>query len=129
MTKRKILWLAIIFIVYEVLVWGFSLVVLSDSNSILIGSVLTICGITLLGVYILVARLSARAPAPAATPPGPGAPAPVQQQAPPPVGQAPVSPEESQALAGLVAEANARLAQSPRLASQRTRSTIADFPV
>ena len=60
MTKRKILWLAIIFIVYEVLVWGFSLVVLGE-NSILIGSVLTICGLTLLGVYILVSKLAVRA--------------------------------------------------------------------
>src|SRR5947207_3844116 len=124
MTKRKIFWLAIIFILYEVLVWGFSLVVLPD-NSILIGSVLTICGLTLMGVYILVSRLAARTAAPATGPAPPQQP----QQAPPRGPAAGAPPEEAQAMAALIAEANARLAQSPRLASQRTRSTIADFPV
>src|SRR5689334_24086360 len=115
MTKRKIFWLALIFILYEVLVWGFSLVFLAD-NSILIGAVLTICGITLMGVYILVARLSARAAPPAAAP-GPAGPPPPQQQAPPPpAGPGAAPPEESQAMAALIGEANARLAQSPRLA-------------
>ena len=32
-------------------------------------------------------------------------------------------------MAALIAEANARLAQSPRLAQQRTRSSITDFPI
>jgi type VI secretion system protein ImpL len=126
MTKRKILWLAIIFILYEVLVWGFSLVVLAD-NAILIGSVLTICGLTLLGVYILVSKLAARSAAPAGAPPQAAQTPPPQSG--PPAGAPPIPREESDAMASLIAEANARLAQSPRLASQRVRSTVADFPV
>src|SRR5689334_16178449 len=105
MTKRKILWLAIIFIIYEVLVWGFSLLLLSDSNSVLIGSVLTICGLTLLGVYILVASLSARAAGPAAAP----AQTPAAQAPPVTPAGPPVSREETDAMAALIAEANARL--------------------
>ena len=123
MTKRKVIWLAVIFLIYEVLVWGFSLVFLADSSSILIGSVLTICGLTLLGVYVLVARLSAKANAPAAAPPA--GPAPVAP-APPPAGAPPR--EESDAIAALIAEANGRLAQSPQLARERARSAITDFP-
>jgi hypothetical protein len=91
MTKRKILWLAIIFVVYEVLVWAFSLLLLADSNSILIGSVLTICGLTLLGVYILVARLSARAAGPPAAAPAQAAPA----QPSPPTPGTPATREET----------------------------------
>src|SRR5436190_20470094 len=99
MTKRKIFWLAIIFIFYEVLVWGFSLVVLPD-NSILIGAVLTICGITLLGVYILVSSLSAKSAAgPAA---GPGPPQQLAPQSPPSGPVASVAPEDSQAIAALI---------------------------
>jgi type VI secretion system protein ImpL len=86
--------------------------------------VLTISGITLLGVYVLVARLSAKAnapPAPAPSAAQPGAPpAPARSTAPP--------QEESDAIAALVAEANGRLAQSPQLARERARSAITDFP-
>lgn len=125
MTKRKIFWLAIIFIVYEVLVWGFSLVALSDSNSILIGAVLTICGLTLLGVYILVARLSARAAAPPAPAP---AQAPPAQAAPPTPGPAPATREEADAMAALIAEANARLAQSPGSPASGPAAPSRTFP-
>src|ERR1041385_2062174 len=98
MTKRKILWLAIIFILYEVLVWAFSLVVLAD-NAILIGSVLTICGLTLLGVYILVSKLAARSALPAGAPPQAAQAPPAQ--ATPPAGAPPIPREESDAMAAL----------------------------
>src|SRR5262249_4942561 len=81
----------------------------------------------LLGVYILVSKLAVRAAPPAGAPAQAG-PQQAQPPSPPPQVQAEVPREESEALTALIGEANARLAQSPKLASQRTRSTIADFP-
>src|ERR1035441_10619681 len=113
MTKRKLFLLILVFIVYEVLVWLGSLLFLADSG-LLAGFVLTVCGLTVLLVYALVAKLSGAAQTP--TP----APAP---QAPNP------APARSGPVSALIQEANEQLAKSPTLASQRVKSTITDFPL
>ena len=70
MTKRKLFLLILLFIVYEAVVWLASLLFLADS-ALLVGFVLTVCGLTVLLVYFLVARLSGGAPAPAGLPAAP----------------------------------------------------------
>jgi type VI secretion system protein ImpL len=61
MTKRKIIFLSVGFVVFEALVWGVSYLLLSDSLFWVAGLVLTVCAITVLAVYILVSRIQ-RAP-------------------------------------------------------------------
>jgi len=124
MTKRKLFLLIVVFILYEVLVWLGALLFLADS-SLLVGFVLTVCGLTVLSVYVLVARLSAAhsaappvaAPAVPASAPEPSAPSP-----------GPRTPG-SNAGSELIREANEQLARSPKLASQRVKNTITDFPL
>src|ERR1035438_1659469 len=118
MTKRKLFLLILVFIVYEALVWLGSLLFLADSG-LLVGFVLTVCGLTVVLVYALVARLSgaAQAPTPAVSVPETPVPAP----GPTPARSSPVS--------ALIQEANEQLAKSPTLASQRVKSTITDFPL
>src|ERR1700730_11699728 len=102
MTKRKLFLLILVFILYEVLVWLGALLFLGDS-SLLVGFVLTVCGLTVLLVYFLVTRLSAaQAPQPAASSsePGPAAPLPTP------------SPGRSSAASNLIQEANEQLAKS-----------------
>src|ERR1022692_2711959 len=102
MTKRKLFLLILVFIVYEVLVWLGSLLFLADSG-LLVGFVLTVCGLTVLLVYALVAKLSAAAQAPTPAAPAPEAPAPATRPASAP--SAPVS--------ALIQAANEQLSKSP----------------
>lgn len=125
MNKRKLFWLLFFFVLYEVLVWVGSLLFLADS-SLLVGFVLSVCGVTVLLVYVLVARLSAAAAPPPAAAPGP--PAASASPAAPQPAPAAASAGSSEA-AALIQEANEKLARSPTLASQRVKSTIADFPL
>src|ERR1035437_2866448 len=118
MTKRKLFLLILVFILYEVLVWVGSLLFLADSG-LLVGFVLTVCGLTVLLVYALVAKLSGAAQAPTPAAPAPETPAPATRPASAP--SAPVS--------ALIQEANEQLSKSPTLASQRVKSTITDFPL
>src|SRR4051794_37126132 len=109
MTKRKLFLLIIVFIFYEALVWLGSILFLADSG-LLVGFVLTVCGLTVLLVYALVARL----PPPAAPPPQ--TPAPPPETATPALGPARA---RSGPVSALIQEANEQLAKSPTLASQR----------
>src|ERR1035441_1609624 len=117
MTKRKLFLIILIFIFYEALVWLGSLLLLADLG-FLVGFVLTACGLTVLLVYVLVARMAGAAQAPT---PGsvPEAAAPVPSPA--SAGLSPVS--------ALIQEANEQLSKSSTLASQRVKSTITDFPL
>ena len=117
MTKRKLFLLILIFIFCDALVWLGSLRLLGDSGP-LIGFVLTFCGLTVLLVYALVARLSGatQAPTPATAP---------ETRA---LAPSTASPGPSPVFA-LIQEANQQLAKSPTLASQRVKSTITDFPL
>src|SRR5579871_4507410 len=120
MTRRKLVWLVVLFMSYEVLVWGLSLLFLPNWNNLLVGFVLTACGLTLAAVYWLVARLSQAAnqanPQPQSTASAVPAP-PVLKQ------------EEDAAIASLIREANDRLKQSPTLARERLKSRLSDFPL
>ncbi len=117
MTKRKLFLLILLFAFYEILVWVGSLLFLADS-SLLVGFVLTVCGLTVLLVYVLVAKLSGALQTPvSASSPEVSAPAP----SPASTGSSPVT--------ALIQEANEQLAKSPTLASQRVKSTITDFPL
>src|SRR5450759_2945372 len=117
MTKRKLFVLILVFILYEVLVWLGSLLFLADS-SLLVGFVLTVCGLTVLLVYALVARLSGAAPTPT----------PVSAREAPSPAPSPAS-ARSGPVSALIQEANEQLSKSPTLASQRVKSTITDFPL
>lgn len=121
MRKRTLLLLAVLFIVYELVVWGLSVAFFSEANYILAGILLTACGLTVLVVYVLVARLSAgaaqRSGQAAQEPPSPTSAA------------APGTDEDADAIAAIIREANERLAKSPTLASQRVKSALTDFPL
>src|SRR5579863_381902 len=125
MSKRKWIVLILLFLVYELLVWLGVKMLASDENFLMLGAVLTALGLTVLIVYILVSRLTRKlAGAPAA--------APVPGEAPQPAAQA-VSASgpdpEIDAISGLIAEANKRLAQSPTLASRRIRTSVTGLPM
>src|ERR1019366_10395979 len=106
MTKRKLFLLILFFIFYEALVWLVSLLLLADLG-FLVGFVLTACGLTVLLVYALVARLpgTAQAPTPASVPEAPAA-----VSGPASAGSSPVS--------ALIQEADEQLSKSSTLASQ-----------
>src|SRR6516164_1212473 len=110
MTKRKLLLLIGIFLLYELLVWAGAVALLPD-NFLLVGFVLTVCGLTVLLVYILVARLSQAQRAPQAAAEG----------APQPAAPPSVRDEQSDAISNLIREANERLSKSPKLAAQKRK--------
>src|SRR5579864_6899528 len=119
MTKRKLILLILVFILYEALVWLGAILFAGDS-SLLVGFVLTVCGLTVLLVYVLITRLSAAAaPRAAASAPAPEPTAPLPSP----------SPGRSDAASALIQAANEQLAKSPTLANQRVKSTITDFPL
>ncbi len=122
MSKRKWIVLILLFLVYEILVWLGARILASDANFLVLGVVLTALGVTVAIVYILVSRLTRRlggaAPAPAGAPPPSSAA--VTASGPDP---------ELDAIAGLISEANTRLAQSPTLASRRIRTSVTGLPM
>ena len=59
MTKGRLLLLILLFCVYEILVWFVSFLFFPDS-AVVIGLILSVCGLTLLLVYILISRLTSR---------------------------------------------------------------------
>jgi type VI secretion system protein ImpL len=123
MTKRRLLLLLVIFLVYAILVWLLAFLAFPDS-ALLVGLILTVCGLTVLLVYILIARLTSKlssAPAPAATSP----------EAPPPAASraAGVRDDDVESISSLMAEANDRLIKSPRLASSKVRPSVTGLPL
>ncbi len=125
MSKRRILVLLGLFLLFELLVWAFAYAVLSDTNRILFDTVLTACGMTVLAVYVMIWRAVVRG-----TWAGPPAPAtPVSSPAEPVAAKLTTSSEDDQAMAALIAEANERLSKSPSLASQRLETTVDRLPL
>jgi len=122
-TKRKLLFSVLIFLVYAALVWFGASWFLSGTPLALVVFVLIVLGLTVLIVYLLVSRmhpLPAAAPA-AAQPQG-------QQEK---AAARPVSSDDPDmmALAALISEANNRLARSPKLASRRVKTTVTGLPL
>jgi type VI secretion system protein ImpL len=123
MTKRKLLISILLFLVFAAIVWfGAGLVVSGTNFSLVVFVVLTL-GLTVLIVYLLISRSQriASAPPPAAGGQEGERAAPVR----------PVSGDDPEvtALAGLINEANQRLARSPKLASRRVKTSVTRLPL
>jgi len=122
MTKRRLWLLVILFVVYAILVWFLSFLFFSDS-AVVVGLILTACGLTLLLVYILISRLTSKL-----------SPAPAQSSSPeasPPASPRPAAAQDDDAepISSLIAEANDRLAKSPTLASSKVRPSVTGLPL
>ena len=122
--NKKLLIAILVFLVYLVVVWVGALLFLKGSNLVLVGVVLSVCGLTLLLVYLLVTKLAPGGMAGQAAAAG-GVAMPQMPEMPQLAGRDP----DSDALAGLIREANELLGRSPKLASQRVKSTLGDFPL
>ena len=132
MTKRKLIISLLLFLLYEILVVLGCRYLVSEDNFLLAVVLLSALGLTIFIVYILVSRLTrhmgggghAGAPAPGGAAGG-GA-----QNAPPPPPVSASGPDpEIDAVLGLIAEANTRLAQSPTLSSRRIRTSVTNLPM
>ena len=118
MNRRKAVITVLVLLSYTALVWLLGWWFLRGSGVYWpVASIFTACGVTIATVYWLVAKLATRAPS--------AAPA----QAAPEV-RTPTNASDPDLLAvqSLFSDANARLAASPRLASQSVRPTIYDLP-
>jgi len=122
MTKRRLWILILLFVVYAILVWFLSFLFFSDS-AVVVGLILTVCGLTLLLVYILISRMTSKlSPAPA-QPSG-------QENSPPGAPRPPaVRDEDLEPISALIAEANNRLAKSPTLANSKVRPSVTSLPL
>jgi type VI secretion system protein ImpL len=122
MTKRKLLILVLVFLVYTVLVWFMAYAFFPDSP-VVVGLILTVCGLTLLFVYILISRLTSRLASPPAPTPSP------EPSAPPSARAAPARDEDLEPIASIIAEANDRLAKSPTLANSKVQPSVTALPL
>jgi type VI secretion system protein ImpL len=125
MSRRKLIISILLFLIYEAAVWFGAGALAAPANFPLIVFVLSALGLTVLVVYLLISRLTAR-PAPAAPPP--------QASQTPPAEHAAAAPRpgadpELDAVVALLNEANNRLAQSPTLASRRSRTSVYGLPL
>jgi Zn-dependent protease with chaperone function len=116
MTKRKFLISILLFLLYAAIVWFGASALVPGINFFLVVFVSIALGLTVLVVYLLIARMHAPAAA---------APAESGQDEKGAAPARPVSKEDPEvaALAALINEANNRLANSPKLASRRVRTT------
>ncbi|HSM78164.1 MAG TPA: hypothetical protein VLT57_11080, partial [Bryobacteraceae bacterium] len=130
MTKRKLIISLLLFLLYEILVVLGCRYLVSEENFLLAVVLLSALGLTIFIVYILVSRLTrhmgggghAGAPAPGSVAGG------AAQNAPPPPPVSASGPDpEIDAVLGLIAEANTRLAQSPTLYSRRIRTSVTNL--
>src|SRR5438105_14504032 len=103
MSKRKLLISILLFLIYAAIVWFGAGFVVSGTNFFLVVFVLLTLGLTVLIVYLLIARAH---PATAVASPAAGSSQEGERAA--PVTPASGSDPEIAALSGLIAEANAR---------------------
>jgi type VI secretion system protein ImpL len=122
MTRRKLLLLVLLFLVYEVLAWLLSSNLSPDSPWVIF-LILTACGLTLLVVYILISRLTSKLASQPAQASGPEA------SPPAPARSVPARDEDLEPISSLVAEANDRLAKSPTLANSKVRPSVTTLPL
>jgi type VI secretion system protein ImpL len=122
MTKRRLAFLVVLFLVYVILVWFLSFLFFSDS-AVVIGLILTACGLTLLLVYILISRLTSRLSPP------PAQPSSTEDSPPASARPAAAHDEDLQPISSLIAEANERLAKSPTLANSKVRPSVTALPL
>ena len=127
MSKRKLIVIWLLFFLYLALVWIGAKFLVGEDNYILVGVMLSLLGLTVLIVYLLVSRLTRRLGAAQAPPPA--SPAPGEQPAPASQPARASGPDpEIDAVAALISEANARLAQSPTLSARRIRTQVSGLP-
>ncbi|HLH38688.1 MAG TPA: type VI secretion system membrane subunit TssM [Bryobacteraceae bacterium] len=121
MTKRKLLFSLLVFLVYAALVWFGAAFFLSGTPLALVVFVMIAVGLTVLIVYLLISRMHAppAAAEPAAERREDGAKAAVRAP----------GDREMAAIEALLAEANNRLARSPKLASRRAKTTVTSLPL
>jgi type VI secretion system protein ImpL len=124
MSKRKLLFSILFFLIYAALVWFGAGFVVSGTNYFLVVFVLLTLGLTVLIVYLLISR--AQPGAQAAPPSGGGG---QESERAAPVKMAKGDDPEVAALTALIGEANARLASSPKLASRRVRTSLTKLPL
>ncbi len=129
MSKRKLIIVWLLFAVYVALVWVGARFAVSDENYVLVSAMLTALGLTVLIVYLLVTRLTRKLAGGGAAAPAPAPAAADAAAAPPPSVRAAGPDPEIDAVVGQIAEANARLAQSPTLASRRIRTQVSGLPM
>ena len=123
MSKRKLLISLLVFLLYAALVWFGAAMVVSGTNYFLVVFVLLTLGLTVLIVYLLISRAHpAAAPAPAPAAAG-------EAERPAPVRPVSGDDPEIAAITALLAEANNRLAKSPKLASRRVKTTVTRLPL
>ncbi len=128
MSKRKLIVIWLLFFLYLALVWIGAKFVVSDENYVLVCAMLSALGLTVLIVYLLVARLT-RKLAGGGQAAAPAAPAANEAAAPAAQPTRAAGPDpEIDAVAALISEANTRLAQSPTLASRRIRTQVSALP-
>src|SRR5579872_5382801 len=123
MTKRKVLISILLFLIYAAQVWFAAAYLFSVLNFMLVVFVLMALGLTVLIVYLLIARMHA--------PPAAAAPVASGQEGERPAPVRPVAGDDPEvtALAGLIAEANTQLARSPKLASRRVKTAVTRLPL
>jgi type VI secretion system protein ImpL len=127
MSKRKLIVIWLLFVLYLALVWISARFLVAGDNYVLVSVMLSLLGLTVLIVYLLVSRLTRRLGAAQAPPPS--SPAPGEQPAPASQPARASGPDpEIDAVTALIAEANARLAQSPTLAARRIRTQVGGLP-
>src|SRR2546430_168736 len=124
MSRRKLLISILLFLVYAAIVWFGAGFVVSGTNFFLVVFVLLTLGLTVLIVNVLISRAHPAAAAAPSVPPGGQ-----DSERPAPVTPASGSDPEVTALTALIAEANARLAKSPKLASRRVKTTVTKLPL
>jgi len=121
MSKRKLWLLVLLFGVYALLVWLLAYVFFPDS-AVVVGLILTVCGLTLLFVYILISRLTSRLA-------GQGAPQSSPESSPPQTSARPLRDEDAEPIGSLIAEANDHLGKSPTLAHIKVKPSLTGFPL
>lgn len=123
MTKRKVIISILLFLLYALAVWFGSSLLATGTTFFLVVFVLIALGLTVLIVYLLLSKFAARnAPAPA--------PAPTSDSAAPAPSAGPAANDpDLEAVSALMAEANTRLAQSPKLANRRTKTSVTNLPL
>jgi len=124
-TRKKLLISILVFLLYLVAVWFIAGFFLEDSTHLLVTFVLAVLGLTVLIVYLLIARLTAGQSQKAAAPPA----QPSADAAGAPAATAAASPELTGRLQTMMNEANARLGQSQALAARGMKPTVTGLPL
>ncbi|MGH9558722.1 MAG: type VI secretion system membrane subunit TssM [Bryobacteraceae bacterium] len=124
MSKRKLLITVVLFLIYAAAVWFGASFLFTGTQLALAVFVMIALGLTIVVVYLLISKLSARPAAQAVE-----APQQTAEKSAPRAAAPSANDPEIAALAALIAEANNRLAKSPKLASRGVKTTVEKLPL